>query len=103
MKKSRAADALRFIRDHPGYWPESMSRGINLQEVDADGLKNPVMSPINRLYRAGYVVGWLHGAGLIRIVFRRRKIPRGTAMLRITRAGLGFLKENGPKKKRRIE
>lgn len=93
MEKSRAGEALRFIKDHPRCGPLVLAYGINLHEVDADGFRNPIKSPINRLYRAGYVVGWLHGAGLTKISFRRKRIPRGTALLNITRAGQKFLKE----------
>ena len=98
MKKSRAADALRFIRDHRCCTADNMAIGIRLNLVDADGFTNPVALTINRLYRAGYVVGWLHGAGLIKIEFIRRKIPRGAARLRITRTGSAFLGEHRPRK-----
>src|SRR4030042_41397 len=98
MKKSRAAEALRFIRDHRGCSADMMAIGIRLNLVDADGFTNPVALTINRLYRAGYVVGWLHGAGLIKIEFIRRKIPRGAARLRITRTGSAFLGEHRPRK-----
>lgn len=100
MKKSRAADALRAIRDNPRRAPYMMSVAIGLGEVDADGLRNPVKSMVGKLYRAGYVTGWLHGAGLIRIGFRRRRIPRGSALLSITRRGTAFLRERRPKRPR---
>jgi len=73
-----------------------MSSEINLNVIDADGFKNPVVSPLSRFYRLGYVVGWLHGAGFVRISFRTKQVPRGTALLSITRAGLAFLKKNRP-------
>jgi hypothetical protein len=104
MKKSRAADALEFIRKNRGCFPIMLSLPLDVREVDLGGFKNPAVSPMTFHYRLGYLVGWLHGAWLIKIRQRPWKGPgkgwtRGASRLSITRAGLAFLREFGKEMK----
>jgi len=63
MKKSRAVEALRLIRRRPGLQAGMLDSIMDIEHKDMDGFWNPV-SIISTKYRLGYLVGWLHGAGL---------------------------------------
>lgn len=89
MKRSRAVEALRLIRKRPRIGAGMLAHPLGLEYKDLDGFLNPLLG------RLGYLVGWLHGARLVKISHNRRRTPRGESRLTITRKGISFLRDSG--------